>query len=443
MSANQYSLIPTPCQENELRARFPWTGKRPMMIPAGWLGLVHSACLEIEAVLAPDQAKNVVEYFFATVRESRLRLFLQFTADLDGEARTAAIKSLLSEVQANCHLICHVCGKELFNVNPYSRGAGLPDCGGHEEDDNDSDDEHVETLVLLENTESKSDSQIKDELLAASAVEDDVNIAAEPSQTIIEDSLLIEYPLATIKLYDVAAIRKLLSEVNTRYRDKDDVGKIKAILNKLVKAGGDRVLKPLPDQGLAFLDQLQADFPNFSQVIDMFKGINALSSAGEVPRIPAMLLLGPPGVGKTMFAEALATGMQVPFKVVRMENQQAGAGLVGSADFWSNSKCGAVFDVLTNGKCGNPVVVIDEVDKAAHDSRYNPINGLYSLLEPSSASSFHDESLPDVCLDASKITWVLTANSEQWIPEPILSRVRVFEIPKPDLNQSVQVASRI
>ena len=87
--------------------------------------------------------------------------------------------------------------------------------------------------------------------------------------------------------------------------------------------------------------------------------------------------------------------------------------------------------------------VFDEVDKAATDSRYSPINGLYSLLEPGSAKSFHDESLPDIALNASRITWVLTANQRKSIPEPILSRVKIFEIPKPDLNQSIQVASNI
>lgn len=416
-----------------------------MIIPSGWFGLVNDACLELEAILSPDNPKDVIEYFFASVRESRLRIFLQFTSELESEARLNAIKSLLSEIQSNSHLICNICGKEVIGGGQYGHQRGvLPDCGEHDGEHNEGDGEHIDTLVFIENSEHKVNIETKGNIDANSAIKTDAtNVSTELEQCSLEEGLPVEDKLAMIKLYDVPTIRTLLSEVSTRYRDRDDVTKIKAILNKLIKTGGDRLLMPLPDQGVEFLNQLHADFPNFKQVIDMLRGINALSSSNEIPRIPAMLLLGPPGVGKTMFAEALAKGMQVPFKIVRMENQQAGAGLVGSADFWSNSKSGAIFEVLANGDCGNPVVVVDEVDKAAHDSRYNPVNGLYSLLEPGSASAFHDESLPDISLNASKITWVLTGNYEQFIPEPILSRVMVFEISKPDIKQSMQVAKRI
>lgn len=438
MSVKQYSIIPNPCSETQLRDKFPWIGNRPILVPTGWLGLLHSACEEIEAVLAPAKANVAVEYFFAAVRDSRLRIFIQILESHESEARSNAIKSLIADVQANCHLLCNVCGSEVANSSQYSFMKGiLPDCGCHDEgtdikenDENENKKDEVKSEINNTIAEVFKDS------------ENELPSDSSESNTSVED-VLEQENIAKIELYDVEAIRSLISELSTRYRDRDDVSKIKAMLNKLIKVGGERILKPLPDESVEFLDQLENDFPNFHKVVDMLRGINALSSKSEVQRIPAILLLGAPGVGKTMFAEALANGMQVPFKIVRMENQQAGAGLVGSADFWSNSKPGAVFNVLTNGDCANPVMVVDEVDKAANDSRYNPINGLYSLLEPGSASSFNDESLPDVLLDASKITWVLTANYEQLIPDPILSRVRIFEIPSPDHHQAVQVAKRI
>lgn len=116
MTETQYSFIPTPCVEKNLRKRFPWIGTRPIMIPNGWLGLVHKTCQEIEAVITPDRPEDVVEYFFATVRESRLRIFFQISADFESEARSAAIKSLLNETQINCNHICYICGKESVDL---------------------------------------------------------------------------------------------------------------------------------------------------------------------------------------------------------------------------------------------------------------------------------------------------------------------------------------
>lgn len=452
MHTIQYSLIQKPITEKTIRAKFSWIGPRPIMLPKGWLRLLYQTCQEIEATLAPNKAKDGIEYFFATVRESRLRIFLQLTDNVESEARSA-LRSLLNEVQANSAWVCHRCGNEVTEQNHFSTRNSLPNCGDHgtdgEPEGGEDDLPPLDKATSAAESIKKVGSQI--EVIAETEIVAQLKPASvssclprtEPSSTLLAKDVLTVAPITSIQLYDVSAVRKLLAGVATRYREKEDIAKFKTLFNKLITTGGKRTLMPFPNQAAEFLNQLEADFPNFVQVIDMLRGIHALSTLGEVQRIPAILLLGEPGVGKTMFSEALAKGMQVAFRVVRMENQQAGAGLVGTADFWSNSKSGAIFDVLTSGDCGNPVLVVDEVDKAATDSRYSPINGLYSLLEPGSAKSFCDESLPDLALDASRISWILTANNKQWIPEPIISRVRAFEIPKPDFSQSLQVAKNI
>ena len=67
--------------------------------------------------------------------------------------------------------------------------------------------------------------------------------------------------------------------------------------------------------------------------------------------------------------------------------------------------------------------------------RYNPISGLYALLEVGSAKRFEEQSIPGVHIDALHIRWLLACNSARDLPTPILSRLHVFEIPELTLAQ--------
>jgi ATP-dependent Lon protease len=88
-------------------------------------------------------------------------------------------------------------------------------------------------------------------------------------------------------------------------------------------------------------------------------------------------------------------------------------------------------------------VLVDELDKASGDERYNPIGGLYQLLEKDTASRFCDQSVKDLTLDASHVSWILTANDLARVPAPILSRMVVFDVASPTPEQSMQIARRI
>jgi ATP-dependent Lon protease len=88
------------------------------------------------------------------------------------------------------------------------------------------------------------------------------------------------------------------------------------------------------------------------------------------------------------------------------------------------------------------VIVLDEVDKAGGDGRYDPMGALYELLEHDTAKRFRDEYV-DVEIDASHILWVTTANDERHIPEPILNRMNVYSVPRPDADESFSIACRL
>ena len=134
-------------------------------------------------------------------------------------------------------------------------------------------------------------------------------------------------------------------------------------------------------------------------------------------RFDPLVLDGPPGVGKSLFAARLAALLNVPLKRIDMVAQQSGSGITGSDDFWSNSKTGAVFELLIEGDVANAIIFVDEIEKAGGDPRYDPQAELYSLLEPETAKTFRDQSVPSIELDASRLLWICTSNDISRAPE--------------------------
>jgi ATP-dependent Lon protease len=147
-------------------------------------------------------------------------------------------------------------------------------------------------------------------------------------------------------------------------------------------------------------------------------------------------------VGKTHFAKRLAKVMQTDCELISMNALSAGFVITGSSASWRGAKCGKVAERLVRGQFANPVIVLDEVEKATGSSQSDPLAALYQLLEPETASAFRDEFI-DVDIDASQIFWVLTANSTEGIPHPLLNRMAVYEVPAPTAEQAAGIAQRM
>jgi ATP-dependent Lon protease len=141
-------------------------------------------------------------------------------------------------------------------------------------------------------------------------------------------------------------------------------------------------------------------------------------------------LLGDPGIGKTHFARRLAQMLGTGYGFMAMSSLTAGWVLSGASSQWKNAKPGKVFDTLVHGDYANPVMVVDEIDKAGGDTQYDPLGALYSLLEQDTAREFIDE-FAEVPIDA------------RYIPEPILNRMNVYEISEPDFDGACRIAQSI
>ena len=116
--------------------------------------------------------------------------------------------------------------------------------------------------------------------------------------------------------------------------------------------------------------------------------------------------------------------------------------LSGASSQWKNAKPGKVFDTFVNGDYANPVIVVDEIDKASADGQYDPLGALYELLETETATRFVDEFV-ELPIDASGAVWLATANDVGRIPEPLVSRLAVYEIEAPDAEGAARIARTI
>jgi ATP-dependent Lon protease len=191
------------------------------------------------------------------------------------------------------------------------------------------------------------------------------------------------------------------------------------------------------------MEHLYDELPNFHDVLDDVRRQLALcEDSRDALEITPLLLLGPPGVGKTHFARELSVLLGTGMGFISMSSLTAGWVLSGASSQWKGARPGKVFETLVDGQYANPVMVVDEIDKAGGEHAYDPLGALYSLLEQDTAGHFTDE-FAEVPVDASQVIWVATANDAHAIPEPILNRMNVYEVRAPDRYAARGIAARL
>ncbi|HTN49901.1 MAG TPA: AAA family ATPase [Burkholderiaceae bacterium] len=240
-------------------------------------------------------------------------------------------------------------------------------------------------------------------------------------------------------VYEIPRVEVALSDLQELGNGANEA--LRATYVKMIRSGSQRfVIKPsaLPD-----IDGLIQELPNFEEPLEDIRKQLALCLSSEDPlELEPILLLGDPGIGKTHFARRLAKLLGTGYNFIGMSSLTAGWILSGASAQWKNAKPGKVFDALVNGDYANPVIVVDEIDKASGDTQYDPLGSLYTLLEHDTACDFVDE-FAEVPIDASDVVWIATANDARSIPEPILNRMNVYAIEPPDPDGSRRIAQSI
>ncbi|WP_418316808.1 AAA family ATPase [Piscinibacter sakaiensis] len=234
------------------------------------------------------------------------------------------------------------------------------------------------------------------------------------------------------EIYKTANVERALGQL------PEDSRALARLYEKMIERGGERfVSKPsaVPD-----VSEWRAQSPNFGDVIDeVLREIALVVDTDDPLELTPILLVGDPGVGKTRFARGLAAILGTGNATISLAQTTAGWVVGGSAATWQGAKPGKVFETLLHGETSNPVVTIDEIDKAS-SGQYDPLGAFYALLERDTAAEFVDEYV-DLPVDASRILWIATANDTRSVPEPILSRMRVIEVRPPTREEARVIAA--
>ncbi|MBK1661360.1 AAA family ATPase, partial [Paracraurococcus ruber] len=193
-------------------------------------------------------------------------------------------------------------------------------------------------------------------------------------------------------------------------------------------------LRRVPRDSVRRIEALADQAPAFAAPLREIRRTLALAAhAGRPsPRIRPILLVGPPGIGKTWFARRLAQALDLPFSSLNLGGATDNRCLQGTARGWSAATPAWPIAELARLGAPNPVLFLDEVEKAGgqRDSNGRAHDTLLAMIEPESAAHWFDECLRTTA-DLRNVVWVMAANETRGIPAPLLSRVSVHQVEPP------------